>query len=123
MTHIHDPAHGLPASPPLPGVTLGAPEGMSEHDIHTRSSTYAFRYLGFQVRIDGGNSLTVRAISFEIWKACTTIRTHRLDLVQVGHFLREYVYPRIDLHLTFSEIETKQLRRWDVLIRGAALHM
>jgi hypothetical protein len=120
---VHDPAHGLPAATHFSADAPMQPQSMSKHDIHTRDSAFAFKYLGFQVRIDGGNGLTVRAISFEIWKVCTTIRTNRLNPVQVGHLLREYLYPRIDLHLTFASIDLKQIRRWDALIRGSALHM
>ena len=66
--------------------------------------------------------LAARAASFEVWKVCTDIRTRRLDLVQVGHLLREYLYPRIELNLVYTRFQIARLRRWDSLIRSAALH-
>jgi hypothetical protein len=95
---------------------------MSTTDVHTRGPGCSFRYLGFHIGIDSDPSLAARAVSFEVWKICTDIRTRRLDLIQVGHLLREYLYPRIELNLVYTRFSEERLMRWDRLIRSAALH-
>jgi hypothetical protein len=75
-----------------------------------------------QIQVDLRCNLASRAIGFEVWKVCTSIRTRHLNPLQIGHVLREYLYPRIELNLIFGKVTQKALQRWDSQVRSASLH-
>ena len=61
-------------------------------------------------------------IQGRVWQTCMALRHHRLDLCQAGDTIREFLYPRIELGLAFSNITKAQLDKWTSVIRRAVLH-
>ena len=101
---VHDPYHGLPAAPQLL-LRGAAPLSMpAETTIRTCLPDTAFRYLGYMVRVDLDPAPMVQVLNGRIFAACRQIQLYRLDLDAAGVFLREYLYPRLELGLAYTRI-------------------
>jgi len=111
---VHDPCNGCPAPPSY----LSKPQPLTSPDIITHGPTFAFRYLGLMLRVDMGSKETVSMLNGRVWSACKRIKSHSL---KAGHYLREYVYPRLEMGLIFSHVPAPTLQNWDSLIRSAVL--
>ena len=114
---IHDPLGGKPATP----EQLTSPTPLVSPDIIARPPTYAFRYLGLMLRVDLDPSDMKGVLSGRVWDALTKIRLYQLDLVQAGDFIREYVYPRLELGMVFYDFGADVLDTWESLLRRAVL--
>jgi hypothetical protein len=114
---VHDPRNSRPA----PTDKLSWPQPLTSPDIVTHGTDFAFRYLGLMLRMDMGSKQTISMLNGRVWSACTYIKAHSLNLIEAGHFLREYVYPRLEMGLIFSRLPSATLRSWDSLLRSAVL--
>ena len=114
---VHDPADGRPA----PTHMLVLPYPLTSPDIVTRPASYPFRYLGYMLSIDLGSAAVVSSLSGRVWSAVRRIRADHMDLVESSDFLREFVYPRLELGLMFGSVPTPVLSSWDSLIGRAVL--
>ena len=97
---VHDPAGGRPV---LCGI-LDAPTPLRNNLIVSRPRSYPFRYLGLMLRVDGHADEAIGVLSGRVWSACRSIRTLGLDLVQASDYIREFLYPRLELGLAFTRI-------------------
>jgi len=116
-SRVHDPASGRPA----PAHMLSYPYPLVSLDIVTHSSAYAFRYLGYMFRMDLRADDMVGVLSGRVWAAARRIVSDRLSLVEASDFLREYVYPRLELGLLFAAVPRSALSGWDSLVARAVL--
>ena len=114
---VHDPANGSPA----PDSLLANPVPLDNALIMTRPRSYAFRYLGLELRVDLRADEMVSVLNGRVWAACRSIRALDLDLVQSADYIREYLYPRLELGLAFSRVPRSVTKGWDSLIRRAVL--
>lgn len=85
--------------------------------ICTHPRSHAFRYLGLQARVDIHPAFTTRILQGRVWAACNTNRLHRLNLTEAAFYLRECVYPKLELGLLCAEIPKGTLDMWDGLLR------
>ena len=115
---IHDPANGAPAPP----TSLASPTYNAPGPIVTRPPTFAFRYLGYMLRVDLDPQPVMDVLAGRVWKAVSDIRRWRLDLVQASDYMREYLYPRLELGLIFARLTKVDCDSWDALLRSAVLH-
>ena len=106
---IHDPLDGKPAL----HEQLTSPTSLVSPDIIARPPTYAFRYLGLMLRVDLDPTDMKAVLSGRVWDAVTKIRLYQLDLVQAGDFIREYVYPRLELGMVFYDFSAGVLDTWE----------
>ena len=116
-SRVHDPASGRPA----PSHMLSWPFPLLSPDIVTRPRTYAFRYLGFMLRVDLQPTEMVRVLSGRVWSAVRRIQADKMTLLEASDFLREFVYPRMELGLLFGNVTKKTLEGWDSLVARAVL--
>jgi ribonuclease HI len=114
---VHDPAGGRPV---LCGI-LDAPTPLSNNLIVSRPRSYPFRYLGLMLRVDGHADEAIGVLSGRVWSACRSIRALSLDLVQASDYIREFLYPRLELGLAFTRIPKQVTKSWDSLLRCAVL--
>jgi hypothetical protein len=114
---VHDPGNGAPLSPAilegsLPSLPL---------TISTRPPSFAMRFLGFMLRVDMASCDMEQVLNARVWAGCHAIRRNKLTLVQAADYVREYLYPRLELGLIFAKIPKSTMTRWDMLIRQACL--
>ena len=120
---VHDPAHNEPAPLALlDSLPKWDTSQFTNNDVLTRPPTYAFRYLGYQVRLDLGCSEVIKSIAYKINMSCSMIWRERLNIIQAGDLLREFLYPQIELGIIHARIEIPQLHKWTSQIRNAVLH-
>ena len=144
---IHCPSAGAPAPGPLkevlnhrcpdPSATQFWPDAVerlrvklnspslfskpSQQAIVTCGRTFAFRYLGYMLRLDLEPDEEINLIQKRVMEICVKIKTHSLDLLESSFCIRECLYPRLELGLIFARIPKSMLDGWDKLIRSYVL--
>ena len=68
---VHDPLHGATCT------VVGRPTKFGENDIKTHGPSKAFRYLGYQVRLDLECGEVIKSMALKIRESCSMIRSHR----------------------------------------------
>ena len=105
----------------------GAPQGptpptpLQNTEIITYPPSYAFRYLGYKLRVDLQPAPMINALHTKVLLFCRELRSYHLDILQSTACIREVLYPRMELGLTFTPIPLATLNRWDTWIRHAVL--
>ena len=89
------------------------------HDIPVRGRDTEFRYLGLYVSLSLKWTRMVNALHFHVINAARRIRAHRLTLTQAIETLREYIFPKMELALTYARVTEKRMENWDKIIMRA----
>ena len=89
------------------------------HDIPVRGRDTEFRYLGLYVSLSLKWTRMVNALHFHVINAARRIRAHRLTLTQAVETLREYIFPKMELALTYARVTKQRMESWDKIIRRA----
>jgi hypothetical protein len=119
---VHDPLHGRPATEYISDRSqVRTPPDAGAKAVETKDAHFAFRYLGYQVRLDRGHKEVVETLTMRVHEGCAMIRSHRLNLIQARNVISEYLYPRLELGLLFARIPADRIRKWHGLIRTAVL--
>ena len=87
--------------------------------ILTYPTSYAFRYLGYQFRMDLDSCDMITAMNKKINLFCKELFSFRLNLLETAACIREVLYPKLELGLLFAHITQKQLLDWDIQVRKA----
>ena len=117
---VHDPLNNKPViNAPFP--PLSSPL-LPPTPIALKPPSHTTRVLGLQYNVQENCTPMKRNIDAILFSTCKRIKEANLNISHTAFVLSEYLYPKLELGLTFYTYSSQDLKLWDTTIQQTIFH-